>query len=133
MTIAANPATAQRTGTVTIAGRTFTVTQQGMTCTYTVTPGSLSVPAVGVTNTLSIATLAGCAWTVSGPPSWVTIATTGQSGPSQLSYTVAKNTGPARSATLTVAGQPVVVNQSSAPLPPPPSNLRIVLTGSQVE
>jgi hypothetical protein len=125
MTIAANPGAAQRTGTVTIAGRTFTVTQQGLTCTYTVAPGSLSVPAAGVTSTLSITTLAGCAWTASGLPPWVTMATSGQSGPSQLSYTVAANNGPARSATLTVAGRPVVVNQTSA-LPPTPGNLRVV-------
>jgi hypothetical protein len=128
MTIAANPAAAQRTGTVTIAGRTFTVTQQALTCTYAVTPGTLSVPAAGVTSSLSITTLASCAWTASGVPSWVTIATTGQSGPHQLSYTVAANTGPARSATLTVAGRPVVVNQTGAPAPPPPGNLRVVPT-----
>ena len=127
MTIAANSATTQRTGTVTIAGRAFTVTQQGMTCTYTVTPGSLSVPAAGVTSTLSITTLAGCAWTASGMPSWVTIATTGLSG-SRLTvlHRGRHITGPARSATLTVAGRPVVVNQTSAPVPPPPGNLRVV-------
>ena len=118
-------------GLAPIAGRTFTVTQQGQACTYTVTPGGLSVPAAGVTNTLSIATLAGCAWTASGLPSWVTLATTGQSGPSQLSYTVAANTGPARSATLTVAGKAVVVNQTSAPPPATPGNLRFMPTNSQ--
>jgi hypothetical protein len=130
MTIAANPAAAQRTGTVTMAGRTFVVTQQGISCTYSVTPGILSVPPAGVRSTLAIATLPGCTWSASGLPSWVTLATTGQGGPTQLSYTVAPNTGPARSATLTVAGRAVVVNQTS-PMPPAPGNVRVVANESQ--
>jgi hypothetical protein len=129
MTIAANPATSQRTGTATIAGRTFTVTQLGASCTYTVTPGSLAPPAAGAASTLSIATAAGCAWSPSGMPTWITIATVSRTGPGTLAYTVAPNTGVARSATLTIAGRPVVVNQAAAgAAPPTPANFR-VLTG----
>src|SRR5688500_8866263 len=45
---AANAATAARTGTITIAGRTFTVTQNGVpACTYTITPASRTAVAAG--------------------------------------------------------------------------------------
>ena len=126
MTIAANPAPSQRTGTATIAGRTFTVTQQGMSCTYTVTPGTVAAAATGASSTLSIATTAGCAWAASGMPSWITMTTASQSGPGSLAYTVAANTGAARSATLTIAGRPVVVNQAAVAVPPAPANFRVV-------
>ena len=126
MTISPNTSVSQRMGTVTIAGRPFTVTQQGLSCVYTVTPATLATPATGTSSTLSIATTAGCAWTASGMPSWITITTASQSGPGSLAYTVAANTGLARSATLTIAGRPVVVNQAAIPLPPSPGNFRVV-------
>ena len=45
---AANPRTTQRTGTITIGGQTFNVTQAGAPCTYTIAPTSQSSsPAAG--------------------------------------------------------------------------------------
>jgi hypothetical protein len=44
---AANPTTAQRTGSLTIAGRTVTVTQSGGSCTYSVSPAAQSVARAG--------------------------------------------------------------------------------------
>ena len=59
-------------------------------------------------------------------PAWITIAGGSRTGPAQLSYTVAANTGTVRSVTLTVAGRPIVVNQAAASPPSVPQNLRIV-------
>jgi hypothetical protein len=42
-----------------------------------------------------------------------------------LSYTIAANIAPARSATLTIAGKAIVVRQE-APVITPPGNFRIV-------
>jgi hypothetical protein len=47
-----------------------------------------------------------------------------------LAYTIASNPGAARSATLTVAGKTITVNQGAAAVPPP-VNLRIVGVGGQ--
>ena len=68
MTIAANPAAAQRTGTVTIAGHTFTVTQSGTSaCTYTINQASRTSIAAGESTSVSVASTSTCAWTaVSG-------------------------------------------------------------------
>ena len=46
-TIAANPTGTPRTGTLTVAGQTFTVNQQGAACAYSINPTSQSVPAAG--------------------------------------------------------------------------------------
>jgi hypothetical protein len=131
MTIAANTAGApQRTGTVTIAGLTFTVTQDPGTCSYTVTPTSLSVPPAGLTSSMSIVTSAGCTWAASGMPSWFAATSATQTGSGLLSYAIASNAGTARSATLSIGGQTVIVNQAGV-VPSPPANLRIVGGGGQ--
>src|SRR5205085_2296676 len=55
----------------------------------------------------------GCAWTASSGASWVTI-TSGASGSGNgtVGYSVAANTGAARSATLTIATKTFTVNQA---------------------
>ena len=132
MTIAANTAASQRTGTVSIAGQTFTVTQAAGVCAYTVTPGTLSVSAAGLTSSFSISTAAGCSWSASGMPAWITISTATQTGPGLLSYTIAPTTT-ARSATLTIAGKSVVVNQSAPVGQPPRSRRRRPATSASSE
>jgi Putative binding domain, N-terminal len=59
-----------------------------------------------------------CTWTATSPVAWITI-TRGASGTGkgEVRYQVAKNTGLPRIATLTVAGQSVVITQlGSTPL-----------------
>jgi hypothetical protein len=123
--IAANTARSSRTGTVTIAGRTFTVTQNASPCSYGVNPGTISVPATAVSGSLSVNTSTGCAWSVSGAPAWMTVSGGTRTGSSTLTYAVTENRGPARSATFTVAGTTVAVSQSGG-APGTPGNLRIV-------
>jgi hypothetical protein len=105
-----------RSGTMTIAGRTFTVNQAaGGSCTYSVSPTSSSPVAAGNSASVSVTAGAGCAWTATSSAAWVTI-TAGSSGTGNgtVSYTVAPNTGGSRSATMTIAGQTVTVNQAAA-------------------
>jgi hypothetical protein len=112
LTIAANTG-AGRTGTVTIAGRTFTV-NQGAPCTFTVTPEMLTPTAAGGTAGIDVAAAAGCAWTATTTTPWITISSgaTGN-GNGRVSLTFAANTGAPRTGSLLVAGRTVTVNQSS--------------------
>ena len=75
-----------------------------------------------------------CSWTAVSNIPWVTI-TGGASGSGigGVNYTVATNTGAARTGTLTVAGKTITFSQAagaSGPPPPPPTNLRIVGTSN---
>src|SRR5919197_950854 len=124
-TVAANSGAA-RTGTLTVAGQTVTVTQQGQTCSYSLSPASNAAPASGVAQSVSVTTTAGCNWTAASNVPWITI-TAGASGSGSafVNYTVAANSGSsARTGTLTVAGQTVTVTQAApcsynvAPLTP---------------
>lgn len=113
--VAANTGTSSRTGTLTVAGKTISITQSGP-CTYSVSPTSPQIPASGGPNTISVTAGVGCAWSasVSTTATWITI-TSGQSGTGDgtLTYSVAPNSSTSsRTGTLTVAGRTVTVKQA---------------------
>ena len=110
----ANSSINPRTGTLTIAGKSFSVTQPGLTCTYSIVPTSGSVPAGGGTGSTGVTSLAGCAWTgVSNNTSWLTV-TGGASGTGSgtVAFSAAANSSTSsRTGTLTIAGQSFSVTQ----------------------
>src|SRR5204863_5202832 len=72
--VAANTGTTSRTGTMTIGGQTFTVTQAGAPCTFTISPTSSNlrseerrVGKVGGSGGT------GCSWTANSSDAWSTI------------------------------------------------------------
>jgi hypothetical protein len=84
------------------------------TCTYVLGNTTLNMAGVGGTATIGVTTNAGCAWSVGSGSSFVAVTSaSSNSGPGTVSITVAENLGDARSATLTIAGQSVTVNQAA--------------------
>lgn len=114
--VEANPG-ATRVGTVTVAGRTFSVTQVAVaTCAYVINPTGESFGAAGGPGRgIAVSTTAGCEWASSSNASWITI-TGGASGsgPGNLSFSVDANSGSARAGTINVAGQTFTVTQVAA-------------------
>ena len=130
-TIAANPDATPRTGTLTVAGQTVTVTQGVGTCSYSVSPTSISVDNLATSRTLSIISGTQCPWTATTTATWITIVSGASgSGIAPVTFNIAANPGAARTGTLTVAGQTVTVNQGGNPSAPTgpsaPKNVRIV-------
>ena len=125
-TVAANTG-AERTGTIAIAGQAFMVTQAAAPppppppCTYSIDPTSASLVAAGGTGSVAVTAGTACAWTATTTEPWVTI-TSGAAGTGSgsVGFTVAANTGAARTGTITIAGQAFTVTQAAAPPPPPP-------------
>jgi hypothetical protein len=109
-----------RTGTMIVAGKTFTVSQSGIPCTYSVTPTGVSVPSTGSTGAFTVTTALGCGWSAAGMPAWVSASAAGRTGSATLGYSVLANTGDARTATFTVAGVPVTISQAAAGAAPAP-------------
>lgn len=128
-----------RTGTATIAGRTFTVTQSAApapapspapspapgpapapaptptpTCSYAAEPKAFSVAAAGETITVRVSTGNACAWEAASGASWITLSRAAASGAGTAIFTVAPASGAARTGTVTVAGQTVTVSQAAA-------------------
>ena len=116
LSIAANTGAA-RSGTVTIAGQTFTVNQAAFVapCTYSIDPTSQSVPVLGGTGTVTVTTTSACTWTASSNAPWLTI-TSGAAGTGNgtVGFSAAANVAGARSGTLTIAGQTFTVTQAAA-------------------
>jgi uncharacterized protein (TIGR03437 family) len=84
-------------------------------CGYTLTPTSQSFAAAGVTGAVMVTTGAHCTWTATSDAPWLTIiGGANGTGDGQVTYRVATNTGPARQAVVTVAGQTHHVQQAAA-------------------
>jgi hypothetical protein len=107
-----------RTGTMTIAGRTFTVSQAaaGGPCTYAISPSSQSFSASGGSGTINVTAGTGCSWTPLTATSWITInAGWSGSGNGSISFTVAAFTGVLpRLGTIKVNGLVFTVTQSAS-------------------
>ena len=88
---------ADRTGTIAIGSRTFTVTQRGdepaLNCEYSVTPVEInSCMSVPFNLTATITTQQGCTWTASPDAPWITVNSGGSgSGPGTISFRVTDN------------------------------------------
>ncbi len=118
-TVAANPGGSPRTGTLTIAGETFTVTQDGgsASCSYSISPAAKTVDAGGGPGTVSVTAGSGCMWTAaSNDGNWLTLTSGGSgSGNGTVGYSVATNgTSSVRVGTLTVAGKTFTLTQNGA-------------------
>ena len=115
--VAANTNASEQMGTITIAGQTYSVFEEGAPfCTYALTSAGATFGASGGSCNVGVAAASGCPWTASTTNGWVTV-TSGSSGsgPGTVNYVVATNTGTtSRSGTMTIAGQTFTVNQMGA-------------------
>jgi hypothetical protein len=113
-TVAANATTVSRTGTITAAGTTFTVTQDGtVPCTYSIAPSSASYTSIGGSGSIAVTANAGCAWSVSSAAPWITFTPASGIGNGTVTYTVAANgSSLTQTGTLTVAGQTFTVTET---------------------
>lgn len=114
--VTANGGTASRSGTLTIAGQSHTVTQQGRpatACTYDLSPGEATVSKDASAGAFAVSAPADCPWTATSSAAWLVV-TSGQGvGSGNVPYAVARNDDIAdRSATITVAGKTFTVRQS---------------------
>jgi hypothetical protein len=112
--VAANQGTTPRTGTVTIAGQTFTINQAGVVCTFSVSPTVVALTSSASTFGVDVSAPDACNWTASSSVPWLILTSGSDSGDGRATFNVASNTtGAARSGTVAVAGQTVTVTQPS--------------------
>jgi hypothetical protein len=102
----------QRTGTLTIAGQTHTVTQQSG-CTYTIKPLSMTLDEDAQTSpNINVTTAGGCTWTAVPNDPWITIESGASgSGNGTVKFRVTANAGDDRVGTITIAGLTFTVTQ----------------------
>lgn len=112
VTVAANPLSASRSGSLTVAGQPVTVVQDGVVCAFTLSTTTVSVSAAGATRTVTVtANASDCSWSASSPVPWVTVTKT-TSGTSASVSVQANTSAQSRSTSITIAGRSVTVTQS---------------------
>ena len=115
--IAPNPGVQPRSGSVTIAGKTYTVNQDGAPCTYAISPAGQSFNANARTGSISVTAQDRCGWTAVSNVDWITISS-GASGDGNgsVGFSVAANpTAITRSGTITAAGKEFNLTQAGVP------------------
>jgi Putative binding domain, N-terminal/Viral BACON domain len=113
-TVAAAPDSSARTGTLTVASQTVTVTQQGQACAVALLPPSRSFDALGGTAAFDVNTPPACAWTSAATAPWLTLVS-GQAGTGNGTVTYAVAPYPeasSRTANVTVGDAAHAVTQS---------------------
>jgi hypothetical protein len=128
-----------RTGTIGVAGRTVTIDQAGGTCSFSIKPTSYDAGRGPDNIVINVTTDSSCAWTTSTNAGWVTV-DTGRSGTGNgiVRLLIPANSGPARTALVTIAGNPFTLRQEAgctASIKPTwydagrgPDNIRIAVT-----
>ena len=115
-TVAANTGPVARSANIVIGGQTFAVSQAAAAtvCSYSLDPTSHNASAAGGSSSFDVTTTAGCDWTSSGVPAWITGVPASGTGSTTINFTVAANTGGARSANIVIGGQTFAVSQAAA-------------------
>jgi uncharacterized protein YaiE (UPF0345 family) len=103
-TVAANQGP-PRTGTFTVAGQVVTVNQSS-SCTWVMAPPSHVFGASGGNGNILVIVTGACTWTAASDVDWITLtAGTSGTGSGLVQFIAAPNGGPARTGSLTIAGQ----------------------------
>ncbi|MEK6301611.1 MAG: FG-GAP-like repeat-containing protein [Acidobacteriota bacterium] len=112
--VAVNNSLDSRTGTMTIAGQTFTVNQAAVVCAYSILPIERAHVSEAGSDTVSVSAPGVCSWTAASNDSWLSI-NSGANGAGDgivgYSYEANESAG-SRIGTLTIAGQTFTVTQS---------------------
>lgn len=127
--VEANSSTSPRSGTFTVEGQTFTITQQGTipACSYTLSESSAVFSAAPADGSVNVTSQSGCSWTATSGDSWLTVMN-GANGVANgsVSFHAQANIGNSpRTATITIAGQDMTVTQAGTAVSVP-SGLRFV-------
>lgn len=113
--VAANTGSASRTGSITVAGQTFTFTQPGASsCDESIAPTSQSFAVAGGSG--SFAVTSGCfGYYVQSYAPWITVAqnTSLLTDNASANFTVDQNTGGPRTGTITAGGAVYTVTQAA--------------------
>src|SRR5437763_11226841 len=99
-----------RTGTVLVANTSYSITQKGKKCTYSLSPSSLNHPNGGANGSFSVTATSGCSWAAGTTDGWIHTGTSG-SGSGTVNYSVDANTSvQSRTGSIAVGGQNFTVN-----------------------
>jgi uncharacterized protein (TIGR03437 family) len=112
-----NTAQETRTGQISIGGRTYTVTQNGVGCTVRLGSAAVTVPASGGAGSVDV--VANCTWSATRSQTWITLTgALAANGNGSVPYRVESHMGAARRfGTINVQDQIFTITQEASDLP----------------
>jgi hypothetical protein len=110
-----NASPVARVGTIQVANQTFTITQAGAACTFSLSATGTNIDSAPMSGSFGVSSsFAECTWTASTTNAWVHITPNA----SAVSYSVETNaTDLVRTGVILVQGQAFVIVQAAAPVP----------------
>ena len=104
-----------RTGSVSIAGLTFSVTQSaGSSCITSLSVSAAPISGFGGTGTLTVTAPSNCGWSASSPDAFITVPPTTKAGDGTLTFSVASHTATSpRTGTVAVGSRTATVTQAA--------------------
>lgn len=114
VTLTANTAAGERTGTLTVAGQPVAVRQDGAgACTYDLSPGSATFNKDAATGSFAVTAPGHCAWSAASSAAWLVVTSGQGTGNGTVAYSVERNRDiTQRTATITVGERAFTVTQS---------------------
>jgi hypothetical protein len=114
VTLTANTAAGERTGTLTVAGQAVAVRQDGAgACTYDIAPTSATFNKDAATGSVAVTAPGHCAWDAASSAAWVAITAGRGTGNGTVAFSVERNRNTTtRSATIAVGGLTFTVTQT---------------------
>jgi hypothetical protein len=111
-----NTSSSPRSGTLTIAGLTYTVTQAAAACVFNLSATTATVPSGGTSDSFIVSTSTPGCFVVPVPDvNWITVSTALNGTSTIVSYTVAANpSAGSRTGGVRVGGQSLAISQSGA-------------------
>jgi hypothetical protein len=108
-----NPNPTTRSGAININGQRAVIQQAASACEIDLRISVTQFPASGGAGVVTVAGPGGCGWTVSSSVGWIAVSPPSGSGSADVNFTVASNSGSARTGTLTIGGHPVTIQQAA--------------------
>lgn len=97
------------------SGQDGEAVQQRALCAFDVRPGNLTISPAGGSIATNVSAQDGCAWSASVNVTWIAVTSGARgNGDGAAMFSVTANTGPLRSANITVAGQTFPVTQDAS-------------------
>ena len=115
--VSANSGVLDRMGVLLIGGQAFMLTQRGVGCIVSVSPGSRTHGYGAALNSLTVTTSTNCSWTATTTNDWITVTQhSNGTGNATVYYSVDANpSGLPRSGAIVVGDQALALSQGGAP------------------
>ncbi len=111
--VAANPSISDRAGVLLIGGQSFSVTQRGQICSYSISPTDRMHGYGATTNFVTVSAADGCGWSVMNTNNWITLVSDPDGiGGGTVAYQVDANPNPMdRTGLVVIADQVFTLKQ----------------------